>query len=59
MLIITTMAKGTSSRQANSAAFFPQWIWEWIDVKEGEKIEFQDDKRKDGKHFISFWKEGK
>ena len=52
------MAKGTGKRLANSTAFFPQWIWNWIDVKEGEEIDYQDDKGKNG-HFISFWKKNK
>lgn len=49
------MATGISKRQANGAAFFPQWIWNWINVEEGEEIEFKDDKGKNGR-FIAFWK---
>lgn len=49
------MAKGTSKRQSNGAAFFPQWIWEHIDVAEGEEIEFEDGKKSKGA-FIAFWK---
>jgi hypothetical protein len=53
-----TMAKGTSRRQANGAAFFPQWIWEWVNTADGEEIEFQDEVRKDGKHYVTYWKKG-
>lgn len=49
------MAKGTSKRQSNGTAFFPQWIWECINVAEGEEIEFQDEKGKKGP-YISIWK---
>jgi hypothetical protein len=52
------MAKGTSRRQANGAAFFPQWIWEWVNTADGEEIEFQDEVRKDGKHYVTYWKKG-
>jgi len=52
------MAKGTATRQSNGTAFFPKYVWEWINVEEGEEIVFQDDEGKHGK-FISFWKKGK
>ena len=50
-----TMAIGKGKRQYNGTAFFPQWIWEWLDIKEGDTYEFQDDKGKHGR-FVSFWK---
>jgi len=49
------MAQGTGKRQQNGTAFFPQWVWEWLEVPEGQEIIFQDDLGKHGK-FISFWK---
>lgn len=49
------MATGNSKRQNNGTLFFPQWVWEWINVTEGEEVIFQDDKGKHGR-FISFWK---
>jgi len=51
------MAKGTGKRLDNGVAFFPKWVWEWLEVEHGEEIEFQDDKGKHG-NFISFWKKG-
>jgi hypothetical protein len=49
------MAEGTAKRQNNGTVFFPQWIWDWIGVAEGEEVTFKDDKGKHGR-FISFWK---
>lgn len=51
------MAKGIGKRQLNGSAFFPQWIWNHIDVNEGEEIEFEDHKGTKGKS-IRFWKKG-
>ena len=49
------MAKGIARRNSNGSVYFPKWIWEWINIAEGEQITYQDDKGKNGK-FISFWK---
>jgi hypothetical protein len=49
------MATGTSNRQGNNALYLPKWIWDWLNVKEGESITFQDDKGKHGRYCI-IWK---
>ena len=49
------MAKGIARRNSNGSVYLPKWIWEWINVADGEQIIYQDDKGKNG-HFISFWK---
>ena len=51
------MAKGVSRRQTNGTGFFPSWIWEHINVKEGEEIMFEDHEGENGKS-IRFWKKG-
>lgn len=49
------MAEVIAKRQQNNILQIREFLWEWINVKEGEEVTIQDDKGKHGR-FISFWK---
>lgn len=49
------MAKGTSKRQENGSAFFPQWVWENLKINMGEDFEFDVEEKTKGV-FVAFWK---
>ena len=52
------MAKGTTIRQVNGSAFFPQWVWENLDMAVGDEAEFEVEKKSKGL-FVAFWKRAK
>jgi len=43
-------------RQANNFLRIPDVLWNWLDVKQGEKVVLKDEEGKHGR-YISFWKE--
>ena len=49
------MVKGTATRQSNGSAFFPQLIWENLNIEIGEEFEWSIEEKTKG-IFVAFWK---
>jgi hypothetical protein len=55
MVKILNMVEITSKRQQNNILQIREFLWNWIDVKEGDEVTIKDNEGKKGR-FISFWK---